>query len=62
MPKAERQLHIWTEAGALLLAVPFYVYLARQPYMPKNMSTLLYGLAATTVAVDGWLLYRWLST
>ncbi len=60
MPQAQRQFHIWTEAGSLLLIVPFYLYLANQKYTPPPIRNILYVLAATTAAVDGWLLYKWL--
>jgi len=58
MNKRRRQLHMMSEAAALVLMVPFLAHVARtHPSSPTRKAALL-ALAAT-IAVDGYLLARW---
>ncbi len=54
-----RQLHVVSEVAALTLMVPLLVYVSRTHPNP-TARTLALLAAGATVAVDGYLLVRWL--
>lgn len=57
VPEWQRRMHIVTEAAAVLM-VPLLLAAASDAREPHK--TFLRGLAVGTLAVDGYLLYRWL--
>jgi hypothetical protein len=58
----QRQLHVITEAVAVLGVAPFLVWLAtRERPLTPNERAGLWVLFGATLIVDGTLLYRWLS-
>lgn len=62
IPDAQRDVHVVTEAAALLVVAPFMVWLATQRELPPPARVLAGGIAAATVIVDGGLLFRYLSS
>lgn len=57
IPNWQRRLHFWSEVAALA-AVPFIFSAARSAREPHKSRLKVLGYA--TIAVDGFLVYRWL--
>lgn len=58
----QRTVHVATEAIAVFVFVPFLAYLAtRRRELTKLERWGLWGMVAGTIAVDGSLLYRWVT-
>lgn len=59
----QRDLHILTEALAVVVIAPFLGYVATRP---RELTTFervgIWGIVAGTLLVDGFLLYRWWSS
>ena len=61
-PEQQASLHMVTEAIAVLAIAPITFYIARSnPELPKWQRNFLYGVAAVTVVVDGYLLIKWVA-
>lgn len=59
-PDKERRFHVATEALSVFVAAPFLTWVAlANPTLPRWQRWGLLGLAAASIGVDGWLLYRW---
>jgi len=56
----QRQLHIVSESAAVLVVAPFLLGVAQNPYITKGQRQGLQAVALLTLAIDGWLLSRWL--
>jgi len=60
-PEEQRALHIATEAIAVGLVAPISTYIAlTNPQLATWQRLFLYGLATSTLVVDGYLLAKWL--
>ena len=58
MTPIRRRVHIASELGALVLAVPMLLWSSTQtPALAARLA--LRSLAIATVLIDGWLLSRW---
>jgi hypothetical protein len=56
----QRELHVTSEAIAVVFVVPFMFYLALQKELPAWARAVSFGLGVGTLAVDGTLLLKYL--
>lgn len=57
---AQRNVHVMSEAAAVLVAAPFSFWLAAQPTLPQWARVLSATIGAGTLLVDGGLLLSYL--
>jgi hypothetical protein len=58
--QSQRDLHVWSEAAALVVVAPLLTYVAvTQRQLPPWQRWGLLGVAVGTLLIDGWLLTRW---
>jgi hypothetical protein len=59
IPETQKRSHVFWETAALIVQVPFMVYLAAQPGLAPWARILAGGIAGATLVVDGSLLNRY---
>ena len=60
MPLAQKKLHIISEFLAVLILVPYFIYLSKK--VDTINASFLLSLAFLTLLIDGYLLLQWLKT
>lgn len=58
IPEQQRQVHVVTEAIAVLVVAPFLFYLTAQRSLPPWARAVSFGVGVGTLLVDGSLLLR----
>ena len=58
VPQFQRRVHVWSELFAVVVSVPVLLAAANATREPHK--TRLRALAAGTLLVDGYLLWRWM--
>lgn len=56
----QARVHMWTELSSVLITVPFFFYASKRLPTEKERKTAFW-LGVGALAVDGWLLWRYLS-
>ena len=61
IPDDQREVHVVTESIAVFAVAPFMFWLSAQKELPDWARGVSFVVGAGTVAVDGWLLWRYVT-
>ena len=61
IPDDQREVHIIAESVAVFAVAPFMFWLSAQKALPEWARGVSFVVGAGTVAVDGWLLWKYVT-